>query len=165
MFDRFRAFVGLVGCLVVVLGVACGGARAEKCTLGVGWEAGGAYNSLFDPMRSEAVKGSLVEFRRVVPLPGMAPALAMVVRSIYGETLEVHLGPHDTLAYLTQAIQPGMLLKVTGSFATVEGREVFLAGRLRVAEVLELKLRSSRTGTPMWTHGRHGHMYAERLEQ
>ena len=75
--------------VVCILGVRISSAE-EKRDMG-GWEEGSAYNQLYDPKEMEKFKAIAMGFKKIVPLPGMSPGVALLasttglrVRNCYG---------------------------------------------------------------------------------
>lgn len=130
-----------------------------------GWENDAPYNKIYDPQKLESVKGNLLAFVEVRPLPGMTPGLAMLLRTASGEEVQAQLGPLDLLSPLREIVHPGVYVKVKGIFAEVGGKEVFMTAKMRAGEFFELKLRGTRSGTPLWVSRESGHLFAEKLEQ
>ena len=44
-----------------------------------GWEIGSEYNQLYNPKERDQIKGDIVKFIAVIPLPGMAPGTALIL--------------------------------------------------------------------------------------
>lgn len=129
-----------------------------------GWEKGGEYDRFYDPGKFETIKGELLGYETIRPLPGMSPGLAARVRDRDGRVVTAHLGPETYVGFLPEVLHPGASVKLKGAFATVAGQPVFMASKIRNAEVFELKLRSTRTGSPYWDLSR-AEMIEETLEE
>ncbi|WP_029893820.1 hypothetical protein [Desulfohalovibrio reitneri] len=115
-----------------------------------GWEEGSRYNRYYDPERYESLKGELVEFFDVKPLDGMTTGLGVVMDTREGERITIHLGPKGFLDFVPVGFKPGDRIKVKGAFAEIDGRRVFMAAKIRLKELFEVKMRSSETGRPYW---------------
>ncbi|MFC1896654.1 hypothetical protein ACFL0Q_08380, partial [Thermodesulfobacteriota bacterium] len=55
---------------------------------------------------------------------------------------------HDST---TVAITADRHVKVKGVWADIDGREVFMASKVKRGEYFEIKVRRTRDGTPYWT--------------
>lgn len=128
-----------------------------------GWEKGGVYDRHYNPAKHETLKGELLGYEKIRPLPGMSPGLAAKLRTRDGKTVTAHLGPETYVGFLPELIHPGANLKLKGAFATIAGQSVFMASKIRNAEIFELKLRSTRHGAPYWDLDR-AEMIEETLE-
>lgn len=142
-------FAALVQALLIILAAAAPAPTLEFAPA-PGWEKGGAYDRHYDPAKHETIKGELLGYETIRPLPGMSPGLAARLRLKGGRTVLAHLGPATYVGFLPEVIHPGASLKLKGAFATIAGQSVFLASKVRNAEIFELKLRSTRGGAPYW---------------
>lgn len=142
-------FTLLVPALLFVL-AAVAPALALEFAPAPGWEKGGAYDRHYDPAKHEILKGELLGYESIRPLPGMSPGLAARLRIKDGRTVLAHLGPETYVGFLPEVIHPGASLKLKGTFATIAGQSVFMASKVRNAEIFELKLRSTHSGAPYW---------------
>ena len=71
-------------------GVGFASEKTTKKNMG-GWEIDGAYNRLFNANDMERLKGYIKSFKEVVPMPGMAPGVALVLHEKYDdEDILVH---------------------------------------------------------------------------
>ncbi len=156
-----RLSINLVSILFVLAAVAS--VPALEFAPSPGWEKGGAYDRHYDPNKLVALEGTLLGYERIRPLPDMSPGLAATLRIGGGKTLTAHLGPETYVGFLPEVIHPGADLKLTGAFATIAGQSVFMASKIRNAEVFELKLRSTHNGAPYWGMDR-AELIEEKLE-
>ena len=139
---------------VVVLALLAGLAQAgPKANPNIrGWERGGAYDKLFDPKEADAIKGRVVKIYDIVPLPGMATGVALQVEDKKDKTLEiVHLGPKEFVDLASIGLKKGDSVKVTGVWATIGGKEVVIASKIKKDETMSLKVRRSSDGMPWWS--------------
>lgn len=117
-----------------------------------GWEKGGKYDSLYDPKESDAFKGRVEDVTEITPLPGMAPGVGLVIRDKADNKAKiVHLGPKGFVDLAAIGLKKGDQVKVVGVWATVDGKEVILAAKVKKDEKQEIKLRRTKDGTPLWT--------------
>ena len=115
-----------------------------------GWEKGSQYDKLYNTAGYTTLKGVLDKYEAVTPLPGMIKGLALRMAARDGTEVLVHLGPDRYLDFLPDVIRAGDKIKVKGAFTKLDGERVFMAAKIRKGEVFELKLRSTRTGSPYW---------------
>ena len=116
-----------------------------------GWEKDSTYNKLYDPIEADKFKGFVVELKEVTPLPGMAPALALVVKDSDGEVVTVHLGPGSFCNPNHIGIRKGHKVTVKGVWAEITDKDVFIASKVKKGDFHEDKMRRTRDGTPYWT--------------
>jgi len=115
-----------------------------------GWERGGKYDSLYKPEEREKFKGVVVDIRKVVPLPGMYPGVAIVVRDRDGEEVLVHLGPRWFINPARMGIRKGDKVKVYGVWAEIDDQDVFIASKIKKGDHFQFKVRRTRDGMPYW---------------
>jgi len=142
-----RYFSRIVLFLMAVSLVALGSVCAKDMG---GWEEEGAYNELYQPTELDRLKCTVVNVTEVTPMKGMSPGIALVVEDHEGEKITVHVGPKWFLGD-SVAIRKGEKLKIRGSWADVEGQEVFMASKIKKGDYYELKVRLTKTGKPFWT--------------
>lgn len=146
-----RLFASIARVLVVLL--CCGAvawAAKDKPDL-TGWEKGGAYDTFYDAKEADSFKGKVESITEIAPLPGMAKGLALVVRDKKDNKTEtVHLGPKDFIDLESMGLRVGDTVKVTGVWATIGGKEVVMASKVKKDEGAELKVRRSKDGMPWW---------------
>ena len=116
-----------------------------------GWEKDSVYNKLYDPADREKIKGFVMDFRPVIPIPGMSPGIAMLVRDRGDEVVTVHLGPRAFIHLNNIKIRKGDKVKVKGAWATIDDKDVFIAAKVKAENFYVLKVRRTRDGTPYWT--------------
>lgn len=114
-----------------------------------GWEKDGAYNGYYKMSEADSIKGIVVDLDEVVPLPGMSPGLALTLKDQDGESVTVHVGP---LWFVGKPpIRKGDAVKIRGVWAEIEGKEVFMASKVKKEDAYEYKVRLTKDGTPFWT--------------
>lgn len=114
-----------------------------------GWGDDDEYNDLYNPRELDKLRGTVLNFKKISPLPGMAEGTVMVLDDD-GDKIDVHLCP---VAYATPkdtGIKRGDRVKVKGSWAEIDGVDVFLASKVKKGEHYEFKVRLTRDGTPFW---------------
>ena len=147
MHTRIRfAFLAALALLVAAAAVA-----ADKPVI-TGWEKGGAYDKFFDPKEADSFKGRVEDIIDITPMPGMAPGIGLIVRDKKDNKAEtVHLGPKGAVDLASIGLKKGDSVKVAGVWATIGGKEVVLASKVKKDEDVELKLRRTRDGMPFWS--------------
>ena len=115
-----------------------------------GWEKEGAYNKLYKPSELDKLKCRVKKVTEVVPMKGMSPGIALIADDGDGEEFVVHVGPKWYLGEST-GIQRGDKLKIRGSWAEIDGEEVFMASKIKKGDFFVLKVRLTKDGTPFWT--------------
>ncbi len=133
-----------------VLGLAVGYA-GEKSTI-AGWEQDSAYNKLYDLNEWDSFKGYVVGFKKITPLPGMAPGVALLVRDRdTNEVVTVHLGPRSFVNPNSVGVTKGEKVNVKGVWAEIDDKDVFIASKVKKGDYFEFKVRLTKDGTPFWT--------------
>lgn len=140
----FRMMIPLT--LTFCLSVALAADPAEK----KGWGADDPYNKLFNSKEIEKIKAKAVKVLEVVPLAGMSPATALEVQEGRSVIL-VHLCPVWFAKPADIGVKPGDSVTIRGCWAEINGKDVFLASKVKKGESQEFKFRLTRDGTPFWT--------------
>ncbi len=117
-----------------------------------GWEEDGAYNKLYKASELDKLKCRVKKVTEVVPLKGMSPGIALVADDGDGEAFMVHIGPKWYLGSST-GISRGDKLKIRGSWAEIDGEDVFMASKIKKGDFFVLKVRLTKNGKPFWTMG------------
>jgi hypothetical protein len=115
-----------------------------------GWGGDDPYNQLYNPKEFEKIKAKLVRVTEVVPMEGMSPATALEV-SEGSKRILVHLCPTWFAKPGDIALKPGDAVTLKGSWAEINGKDVFLASKVKKGDFYELKFRLTKDGTPFWT--------------
>ncbi|MBU0945215.1 MAG: hypothetical protein KJ804_09515 [Proteobacteria bacterium] len=115
-----------------------------------GWGVDDAYNKLYNPRELDKLKGKVVRFEELTPLSGMSQATALILDDD-GEKIVVHLCPLWFATAKETGIKRGDQVKIKGSWAEIEGKDVFLASKVKKGENYEFKVRLTKDGTPFWT--------------
>jgi len=143
---RVDCFFGAVLVCVLMLFATGGSGAAEELN---GWEEGGAYDALYEASELDRLKCTVEKVTEVVPMKGMSPGIALIVEDGDGEKIEVHIGPKSYLGD-SVAIKRGDKLKIRGAWAEINGKEVFMASKLKKGDFYELKVRLTKNGKPFW---------------
>jgi len=121
----------------------------EKRDMG-GWEKGSSYNQCYKADEMDSFKGTVVGFKEVIPFPGMSPGVALLVRERGGkDVITVHLGPKWFIEQV--GVKKGDTVKVNGVWAEIQGKDVFIASKVKKGDYFEYKVRLTKDGTPFWT--------------
>jgi hypothetical protein len=115
-----------------------------------GWGIADPYNQLYNAKELERFKATVIKIVEVVPMPGMAPGVALEVQE-GGEAILVHLCPAAFLKQADLGIKPGDRVDIRGCWAEINGKDVLMASKIKKGEKFELKLRLTKDGTPFWT--------------
>ena len=118
-----------------------------------GWEEGSEYNELYEAGEVERFKVKVKEVIEVVPMPGMAKGVGLIVYDPdFDADYTVHICP---LAYKTTdtvGIKKGDKIKLRGFFTEIDGKEVIMASKVKYRDKV-LKVRLTSDGKPFWTMG------------
>jgi len=148
MMSRAVAIVRPIIPLIVMLWIASAWAAdpAEK----KGWGVDDPYNKLFNSKEIEKIKAKVVKVMELVPMAGMSPATALEVQE-GSSFIVVHLCPVWFAKPADIGVKPGDPVTLRGCWAEINGKDVFLASKVRKGESQEFKVRLTKDGTPFWT--------------
>jgi hypothetical protein len=143
--------IGLVLFLGMYISGLSAGFAVEKGGI-VGWEKDSVYNKLYDLDEWDSFKGNVVGFKKIIPLKGMSPGVALLVRDgDSDETVTILLGPSPFVNPNRISLRKGDKVKVKGVWAEIDGKEVFMASKVKKGNYYEYKVRLTKDGTPFWT--------------
>lgn len=128
------------------------GNASEQKDMG-GWELDSPYNKLYNPSEMDKFKAIVVGIKEVVPMPGMTPGVALMVRESEGEVILVHICPSWYIDKRDIGIRKGDKVKIRGVWVEINGEDVFIASKIKKGEYFELKIRLTSSGKPFWTMG------------
>ena len=126
------------------------GLATEKRDMG-GWEKSGKYDRYYNVGEMDEFKGKVQKVKTVVPLPGMSPGVALEVGIGESEVALVHVCPVWFADINKIGIKKGDKVKIRGAWAEIDGKEVFMASKLKKGDRFEFKVRLTKDGTPFWT--------------
>ena len=116
-----------------------------------GWEKDSAYNQRYNAAEMDQIRGVVESIEEITPLPGMKPGIGLIVRESKSDTIAVHLCP----SWFAQAgeigLRRGDKVKIKGVWAEIDGRDVFMASKIKKGDYFEFKVRLTKDGTPFWT--------------
>jgi hypothetical protein len=117
-----------------------------------GWESGSPYNKFYDASELDSFKARIVKVTEVVPMPGMSRGVALHVKeSPDDEVIVVHVCPTWYMKSGGIGLKRGDRVKVRGVWAEINGKDVFLASKIKKGNYFVLKVRLTKDGTPFWT--------------
>ena len=116
-----------------------------------GWEIDSEYNQLYNPKERDQIKGDIVKFIIVIPLPGMAPGTALIVDEGDGNKVVVHIGPESFSPKRTLGFKRGDWVKIKGVWTDIGDDTVFVAAKIKKDNGYSYKVRLTSDGTPFWT--------------
>jgi hypothetical protein len=145
-----RIFPALLTILVLMLALPVH-LRAEPPADMQGWETGSAYNELYDARELDSFKGYVKKIFTLVPMPGMAPATALLVAESEEDLNVVHVCPEWFAGPGDIGLRRGDRVNVKGVWAEIDGEFVFMASKVKKGDYFEFKVRITQDGTPFWT--------------
>ena len=116
-----------------------------------GWEKDAPYNQLYDAREMDSFKGTVQKIFTVVPMPGMAPATAILVEEAEDAVNVVHICPEWFAGPQDIGLRRGDRVNVKGVWAEIDGEFVFMASKVKKGDFFEFKVRVTSDGTPFWT--------------
>ncbi len=114
-----------------------------------GWGDDDEYNRLYNPKELDKLRGTVLKFKKVKPLPGMSKATVLVLDDD-GDKIDVHLCPVWFATPKDTGIKRGDRVKIKGSWAEIDGEDVFMASKVKKGDYFEFKVRLTKDGTPFW---------------
>lgn len=144
----YRAFYSFMA-MTIILSLPAIAGSADKAGY-TGWEKGSAYDQHYNYKERDSLKGKVLQFIEVTPLPGMAPGTGMVLDE-GGEKIEVHLCPAAYSSADETGIRKDISTKVSGSWAVIDGKDVLIAAKIKQGDNFAFKVRLTKDGTPFWS--------------
>ncbi len=114
-----------------------------------GWGGDDEYNQLYSSKELDKLKGRVVKFKKMAPLPGMSDATVLILDED-GDKVVVHLCPVWFATAKETGIKRGDKVKIKGSWAEIDGKDVFMASKVKKGEHYQFKVRLTKDGTPFW---------------
>ena len=140
------------GAAVALVLLTAGISPAEPPKDMQGWEIGSAYNNFYDPKELDYFRANVVGIKEVVPLPGMAPGVALLVQeSKEDDPIVVHLCPTWFAKPADIGLKKGDRVKIKGVWTEIDGKDVFMASKVKKGDYFQFKVRLTKDGTPFWT--------------
>ena len=141
-----RRIAAAAACCIIM--IASGVVMAAERDMG-GWQEDGAYNKLYQASELDKLKGYVQKVIEVIPMKGMAPGVGLIMKDGDGDKVVVHIGPKWFLGD-SIGIKRGEKIKVKGSWAEIDGKDVFMASKIKKGDFFELKVRLTKNGKPFW---------------
>lgn len=114
-----------------------------------GWGDADEYNQYYNLKELDKLKGRVESFKEVEPLPGMSKATVLILDED-GDKIVVHLCPVWYAKAKDTGIKRGDKVKIKGSWAEINGEDVFIASKVKKGEHYEFKVRLTSDGKPFW---------------
>lgn len=144
-----KAMIVYTGLALVILGLKVAYAGDNR-GMG-GWEFDSPYNKLYNTSEMDSFKARVVKITEVVPMPGMSPGVAIYVKeSDNGEVIEVQVCPTWYIKPGSIGLKRGDRVKVRGVWAEIDGKDVFIASKIKKGGYFVLKVRFTKDGKPFW---------------
>ena len=144
-----RIFIlGLLVCLSLTIGIRFVPAAGQRDMQG--WEENSPYNKHYDVREFEKFRAWVMGFKEEPPMPGMSPATILIVRD-GSEIIDVHLCPTWFAKPRDVGVKKGDRVKIKGVWAEINGKDVFMASKVKKGEIFEFKVRLTKNGKPFWT--------------
>ena len=140
-------------CILVVGFLAVGVAVADEQRDMQGWGVDDPYNQFYDVREYEKIRAWVVQLRQAPPMPGMSPATIVDVREgskDFTEVFEVHMCPTWYAKPSEIGVKPGDRVKLKGVWAEIDGKDVFMASKIKIDPNFEFKVRLTKNGMPFW---------------
>jgi hypothetical protein len=141
--------IGMLIVLFISLMLAAAAGSGQPADMG-GWEENGEYNGLYRASELDRLKCTIDKVVEVEPMKGMSPGIALLVKDEDGEKIMVHVGPKWFLGD-SVGFKRGDEVKIRGAWAELDGKEFFMAAKIKKGDFAELKMRLTKDGKPFWT--------------
>jgi hypothetical protein len=141
-----RTLLLILPALLILSNPALAADSSEK----KGWGIDDPYHKFYNPKEFEKIKARVVRVTEVVPMAGMSTATALEV-SEGSKPIMVHLCPTWFAKPSDIGLKPGDQVVLKGCWAEINGKDVFLASKVKKGDFYELKCRLTKDGTPFWT--------------
>ncbi len=149
MHQLIRLFVFLI-CLALLQAVSVSSMLAgDKDSKG--WELGSEYNELYNPKERDSIKGTIVKFIKITPLPGMASGTGFILDEGGGDKVAIHVCPQAYASERETGLKRGEWVKIKGAWADIGDDTVFIAAKIKKDGGYSFKVRLTSDGTPFWT--------------
>ena len=143
-------FMSSVICIAVLtlLSAPLSSAKDSDVT---GWEVGSEYNEMYNPKEQDSIKGTIVKFVKITPLPGMAPGTGFILDEGGGDKVLIHVCPQSFASERETGLKRGDWVKVRGAWSDIGDETVFIAAKIKKDSGYSFKVRLTGDGTPFWT--------------
>ena len=141
---------GWVISLLAFLSIGISGIVAAEQPHMQGWGMEDVYNKHYDVAKLEKFKAKVLRIKEVIPMPGMAPGVAMDVKND-SDIIEVQICPTWFARPDEIGIMKGDRVSLRGVRANINGKDIFMASKIKKEDYFELKVRFTKDGIPFWT--------------
>ncbi len=151
MVDKFNKMKKVIGLLIFsgLMASTAAVAAGPPKEMG-GWEPGSPYNKLYKAAELDSFKAEVVKVMEVVPMAGMLPGVVLRVKEPGGEAVDVQVCPSWYIEPGNVGLKRGDKVKIRGVWAEIDGRDVFMASKIKKGDYFVLKVRLTKDGTPFW---------------
>ena len=150
MINRILRMLNTVLVLSLTVAVGVWSAYAGEQRDMKGWGEGDPYNKYYDVREFEKFRAWVLGFKEESPMEGMSPATILVVRD-GSEHIDVHLCPTWFATPKEVGVKKGDRVKIRGAWAEIDGKDIFMASKVKKGEMFEFKVRLTKNGKPFWT--------------
>jgi hypothetical protein len=140
---QYFMILAIIGCLFSTV-------KAAEKPAYLGWEQDSPYNKYYNYKERDSLKGKILKFIKVTPLPGMSQGTAFILDE-GGEKILVHLCPTNFSSPKETGIRTGVKTKVKGCWALINGEDVFIAAKVKQGDNFVFKVRLTIDGRPFWS--------------
>ena len=152
MFHFRRITIALIAVMLPVFLLSIANAVAADANRKDGWEQGSPYNKLYDASETDYFRANVVKVKEIVPMQGMSAGVALIVKEAPDEEpIEVHVCPKWYMDKGGIGLKRGDRIKIRGVWAEIDGKDVFLAAKIKRGNYFVLKVRLTKDGKPFWS--------------
>jgi hypothetical protein len=150
---RWRVSIGTLIGIALMMFFQAPTVVAGDTSIPKGWELGGTYDKNYNPNELDKFRAWVVSVKKGVPMKGMAPGVFIEVKEGKEdeETILVHVCPTAYMGPKQIGLRRGDRIKIRGSWAYIDGKDVFMAAKIKKGDYFELKVRLTSDGKPFWT--------------
>ena len=116
-----------------------------------GWELGSPYNNFYNVAEMDSFKANVIKITEAAPLAGMSPGVILKVKESDNESIDVHVCPVWYRNAESIGLKRGDQVKIRGVWAEINGKDIFMASKIKKGDYYVLKVRLTKDGTPFWT--------------
>lgn len=116
-----------------------------------GWELNSPYNQHYKASELDYFKAEVIKVTETVPMTGMSPGVVLQVKESDGEAIDVHVCPSWYMNPADVGLKRGDKVKIRGVWAEIDGKDVFMASKIKKGDYFVLKVRLTKDGVPFWT--------------
>ena len=135
---RLIRIVVLMVCLIGLQVLSVTSSLAKDTDI-KGWEVGSEYNDLYNPKERDSIKGTIVKFVKITPLPGMASGTGFILDEGGGDTVLIHLCPNSFASERETGLKRGDWVKVKGAWADIGDDTVFIGAKIKKDAAIVLR--------------------------